>query len=43
MLNFTCTTDEYGAAEGDAGPATGMNPHRERFDERPLLKCDIIR
>lgn len=40
---FTCTTDEHGGAEGDTCTATGMNPHRQGFNESPLLKCDIIR
>lgn len=42
-LSFTCTTDEYGAAEGHAGPLARVDPYRQRFDQSPLLKGYVIR
>lgn len=40
--SFTCTTDEYGAAEGHAGPLARVDPYGQRFDQSPLLKGYVI-
>lgn len=42
-LSITCATDEHGAAEGDTSSATRMNPHRQWFNQSPLLISHIIR
>lgn len=42
-LIFTCATDEHSATKGHSSPSAGMDSHRQRFNERSLLKCDIIR
>lgn len=42
-LIFTCTTDEHSATKGHSSSSAGMDSHRQRLNERSLLKCDIIR
>lgn len=42
-LSFTCATDEHGAAEADTRSATRMDPHRQRFDQSPLLISHVVR
>lgn len=42
-LISTCTTDEHCAAEGHTTSATGVDPHRQRFDQSSLLVGHIVR